>query len=198
MSSRSHDPVAAGRRRLLLIVAVFVAPLVLASAWYALAPQTAPRADMHGTLIEPAQPIAPFDVPKSDGGRYALDDLRGHWTLIHPVGDACGEPCSKRLYDARQIHDALAQDRIRVRRLAVARQGEETSGLAEVLPEHSRLTVLRQGPEGDLMGQLPPTAPGELLLVDPLGNLMMRFPADAPASGILDDLEHLLESSQVG
>ncbi len=198
MSTRSNNPVAVARRRLLLIVAVFVAPVLVAGAWYALAPQIAPRGEMHGSLIEPAQPLESFAASRADGGGYALDDLRGHWTLVHAVGPQCGEACRQRLYETRQIHDALAEDRIRVRRLALAPEGGQTPGLATILSEHPRLTVLRQRPDGDLARQLPATGPAEVLLIDPFGNLMMRFGADAAPRGMLDDLEQLLKTSRIG
>lgn len=198
MPASSNDPVAAGRRRLLLIVAVFVGPLVVAMGWYAVAPQTAPRGDMHGTLIEPAQPVEAFTAPRGDGESYSLEDLRGHWTLIHRIGAECAERCRERLYETRQIHDALGEDRIRVRRLAVAEQGAQTSGLASVMSEHPRLTVLHEHSGAEFSRQLPEVTPGTVLLVDPLGNLMMRFDRDAEPRGILDDLEQLLKTSRVG
>ena len=37
-----------------------------------------------------------------------------------------------------------------------------------------------------------------LFLVDPLGNLMMRFPKDADPSRIKKDLTHLLKVSRIG
>jgi hypothetical protein len=40
--------------------------------------------------------------------------------------------------------------------------------------------------------------PGHLYLIDPLGNLMMRFPRDADPSRILRDIARLLKASQIG
>ena len=37
-----------------------------------------------------------------------------------------------------------------------------------------------------------------IYLVDPLGNLMMRFPRDPDPSKMLKDLQRLLKYSQVG
>ncbi|MEX1080470.1 MAG: hypothetical protein WD382_03655 [Halofilum sp. (in: g-proteobacteria)] len=198
MATSSNEAVAAGRRRLLLIVAVFAGPLLVASAWFAIAPETVPRGGMNGDLIEPAQPLEAFEAPRGNGESYTLDDLRGHWTMLHPVKSECGDRCRERLYDTRQIHDALNEDRIRVRRVAVASEGRATGGLASVLDEHPRLTVLTQPDGGELERQLPPTPAGTVLLIDPLGNLMMRFSPAAEPSGILDDLEHLLKASRVG
>jgi hypothetical protein len=43
-----------------------------------------------------------------------------------------------------------------------------------------------------------PTQAPQLLLVDPLGNIMMRYPASVPGGDVLDDLKHLLKISRIG
>ena len=39
---------------------------------------------------------------------------------------------------------------------------------------------------------------GRVYLVDPLGNLMMRYPVDAKPKGILKDILRLLKTSWIG
>ena len=39
---------------------------------------------------------------------------------------------------------------------------------------------------------------GGIYLVDPIGNLMMRFPADPDPSGVIKDLQRLLKYSRLG
>lgn len=199
MRPDSGDIVRAGRRKLLLLAALFLAPLLAAAGWYFFAPQLAPPPAVHGTLIDPARPLEPFVAPVSGGGRYTLEDLRGHWTLIHVIGAGCDAACGERLYYTRQVRDALGEDRIRVERVAMAARGRETPGLAAVLDAHPRLTVLRAAGDGPLAGQLPAgAADNTVFVVDPLGNLMLRFGPEVAASGMLDDLERLLELSRIG
>ncbi len=198
MPGKSSDTVAASRRRLSLVAAVFVVPLVIAMAWYWLAPQLVPTEPAHGTLIQPARPLDSFTVARDEADPYTRDDLRGHWTMLLAVGNRCGEDCQQRLYDTRQIHDALGEDRVRMRRVAVAREGRRTQGLKRLLERHPRLTVLEQGDDGALARQLPEAAAGTVFLIDPHANLMMRFDPEVSADGILDDLEHLLKVSRIG
>jgi hypothetical protein len=40
--------------------------------------------------------------------------------------------------------------------------------------------------------------PGRVFVVDPLGNVMMRYGADATTKGIQKDLKRLLKVSQIG
>lgn len=198
MPGKDEKAKAAGRRQLLLIVAVFVVPVLVASGWYFIAPRLAPTAPSNGTLITPARPLESFTVTRPDTDPYTLSDLRGHWSMVLPLGSSCGQTCQQRLYDTRQIHDALGEDRIRVRRIVLASDGRRTQGLSALLEQHPRLTVLEQPSDGPLARQFPEAAAGTVFLVDPHGNLMMRFAPDVEADGMLDDLEHLLKVSRIG
>lgn len=198
MPNKGNEEIRRSRRRLLLIVAVFAAPILVAMGWYALAPRLAPAAPAHGQLIEPARPLEPFAVERAGADPYTRADLRGHWTMVVTLDGRCGERCRDRLYATRQIHDALGEDRIRVRRVAIAPNGAETGGLREVLRQHPRLTVLAQRGHGEFARQLPDAPTGTVFLIDPFGNLMMRFGPEATADGILNDLERLLKVSRIG
>lgn len=189
-----------GRLEFLLILALFVVPLLAAVGWYALAPGTAPAPATHGTLVDPARPLEEFSVPVSgDDGAFTLEDLRGRWTLVHVVDRGCETACTERLHYTRQIRTALGRDRQRVQRVVLARAGRATPGLEPVLAEHPDLRILSTAGNRPLRGQLPAgTDARTVLLIDPLGNLMMRFDPDVEPDGILEDLEKLLKLSQVG
>lgn len=189
-----------GRRQLLVVVAVFAVPLLAAVGWYQLAPSTAPAAAAHGTLIDPARPLEPFRLERpGNAGAWTLADLRGRWTLVHAIGPRCEDTCRERLYFTRQIHIALDKDRGRVQRLLLAPGGSATPGLERILDQHPQLTVLAAGPGAPLRRQLPAdTTPETVLLIDPLGNLMLRFGPEVEPDGILEDLETLLKLSRIG
>lgn len=198
MSADEGEAARTGRVQLLALVAVFVLPVAIAAGWYFAAPGLAPSPSVHGTLIEPARPLQPFSVDRADAGPYGLDTLRGHWTLVHRHEGACDEACRQRLYYTRQIRDALGEDRIRVERLVIAPGGRGAPGLADILGEHPRLTVLPAERAAGLTRQLPGAPAGTVFLVDPLGNLMLRFGPDVEPDHILDDLEHVLKLSRIG
>lgn len=188
-----------GRWTLIGLFALFFAPLLLAMAWYAFAPGYTPPSTPNGALIDPARPLEPFRLQSGDGGTLTLDGLRGRWHLVHFVPERCDEACRERLYETRQVRDALGEDRSRVRRLIVAGGGRSTPGLAGVLDEHPRLVVMRGDGRGDFGRQFPAERGNDtVFLVDPLGNLMMRFPPGLPPGDMLDDLEKLLKLSRIG
>lgn len=188
------------RWTLLAVAALFLLPPLAAVAWYYLAPQTAPPVAAHGSLIDPARPLEPFELARPRSTEpFTLAELRGRWTLVHVVGASCDEACRERLYYTRQIHTALNEDQDRVQRLLLAANGRDTDGLTGVLAEHPRLTVLAAGADDPLRRQLPDDLDdASVLLIDPLGNLMLRFGPEVEPKGILEDLEKVLKLSRVG
>ena len=181
------------------VFALFVAPVAIAMVWYWLAPSFAPPPSPNGELIDPPRPLEAFRVPLSNGDELTLSDLRGRWQLVQFVGGRCAPQCRERLYHTRQIRDALGEDRSRVERVVVAEQGGATPGLAEIRERHPRLRIV-EGRGGDpFVSQFPrPYTSVTVFLLDPLGNLVMRFGAGVDPSAVLDDLEHLLKLSRIG
>jgi hypothetical protein len=57
-------------------------------------------------------------------------------------------------------------------------------------------------PDPSLLAALPLPKDGQLRdhiwLVDPLGNLMMRYPPDEPPRGMMEDIKRLLRLSRIG
>lgn len=186
--------------KLLAVVACFGVPLLIAFVGYygfggVLHPD---RLTNRAPLIQPPKPLEPFEETDLAGNPVRLEDMRGRWTLIHILDENCDETCQQALYHTRQVRFALGRRRTRVARLIVTGQSELLGGLQEAHP-YARLVPL----EGDLGGQLAPLlddsgASGQALLIDPLGNAMLRIPADMPPGDLLKDLKKLLRLSRIG
>ena len=161
----------------------------------------------------------------SDGGlgaTWGLDELRGLWTLMYVVEGECGEACERNLYNTRQVRLALNQRKDRVRRVAVVQGPDQIP--EELLAEHRGLVVVGDGTDGDagdgtgareaLVGQVRTAdvdgqaedgtdaggaAPLDgVWLLDPNGNLVLRFAPDLDPSNMLKDVKHLLKVSRIG
>ena len=97
------------------------------------------------------------------------------------------------------MRESLGREKDRVDRVWLV--NDEAAVHAALLPALASSTVLRIAP-APLSQWLEPAAgkrlEDHLYLVDPLGNLMMRFPADidaAAAARVKTDLERLLRAS---
>lgn len=191
------------RARLVLLglIAVFTAPLLLAALWYAEVEQWRPRKQVnHGRLVSPVRPITAFSLQRLDGAPLEQAWLRGRWTMVQIGARDCDLHCQAALFKARQAWLSLGRERERVQRLLVLPSQEAVRRWAPLLEGDSQLTVATAGAGqlAVLQAQFGRSGPGTLLLVDPLGNFMMRYGADAATKGILKDLKRLLKVSRIG
>ena len=187
------------RRTLLLLALVCVLP-VLASyfMFYVWQPQ---GRENNGALLQ-LTPLPQSGLPGL-GGQPALTraELEGRWTLVVAAPAACDAACARALYVSRQARIAQAKEMERVGRLWLVSDGAEPA--ADHLPGTSVADELRIArADAAWLAALPQLAPGTILLVDPLGNVMMRFDdradATAAARALTKDLQRLLKYSALG
>ena len=176
------DAVKRGRLKFALLGAFFVVPVLVSTLawWLDLVPGS--RAN-YGTLIAPRllKPLPP--------------EIRGKWVMVQFAGGACGAGCERKLYLMRQVRRAQGKEMTRIERLwlltdAVAPRAELLAAIEG--------TVLASA--GALAAQFPAerSVTEHVYLVDPLGNLMLRFPRDPEPARVIDDLKRLLRVSGFG
>jgi hypothetical protein len=138
----------------------------------------------YGELIPPR----PLDAP-------AFKPLRGKWVLVTFDAAACGAECEKKLYVVRQVRRAQAAGAERIERLWLVSDGGRPR--PEVLSAIAGTQIRPAAEAGDLTAF--PGEQGEYIyLVDPLGNLMMRYPREPDPAKMIKDLARLLKLSRVG
>jgi cytochrome oxidase Cu insertion factor (SCO1/SenC/PrrC family) len=172
-----------------LIAAVCVAPVLASYVAYYVFPRE--RQVNYGELLPTAAAPTLAGVG-GDGAAFRLDTLRGRWVLLSIAGAVCEEACARGLYATRQARSMQGKDQDRVVRvLLLAGEGATAIALQE---QHPGLRIVR-APDA---AQAFPGAPGTAYLIDPLGNLVLRYPADADIKGIAKDLGRLLKASRIG
>ena len=206
-SEVSRSPSGKGRGQFLLLLVVFLGPLLVASLvyWQAGAWVRGAAGGHHGELLDPARPLSSLPLQTADGVDMGVKDLKGNWTLVYVGSPACPEGCRQALYRMRQAHKAQGRNIGRVRRLYMTQGALPARSSRRFLKaEHPHLTVARPRPEGEALarfrvaGAADMEAPRGIYVVDPNGNLVLRYPQSAPAEGLLKDLETLLKHSTIG
>ncbi len=186
-----------GRLKLLLVLAVCAAPVIASYVMYYLV-KPASRTN-YSMLIEPQRPMPALRFQELDGTVHAPESLRGKWLMISVDGSECPKSCEDKLYHMRQVRLTTGKEKDRVERLWLV---TDQSPLATLLiRQYDGMHILRAD-RAALSAWLPAPADGQLTdhiyLVDPLGNLMMRFPKNANPSETKKDLSRLLRASRVG
>jgi cytochrome oxidase Cu insertion factor (SCO1/SenC/PrrC family) len=187
------------RRMLLLLAAVCIAPVIASYfTFYVIKPHGG--STNYGALIEPQRPI-PGDLSVVDeaGAPLALSSLRGKWLMLAVSPGACDESCAKNLFMMRQIRVLQAAQRERVVTVWLRTDPQPVTAVIKNAYPDTRMFVADPKP---LRDWLPPgkSTPIEahIYLVDPNGNLMMRFPANPDPIKIKADLSKLLTWSGIG
>lgn len=193
------------RRRLQLVglALLFLGPLALSAALYFGSALRPAGHVQHGELLDPARPLPAAALTAADGQALGADFLRHRWTLLMVTDGECDERCAAALEATRVARLALDQDATRVQRVLLADPGcceaSWRGGMASGL-----VTAWLDAKDGrELVAALaapaaPRLLPGQVLLVDPLGNLVMRYAPGTAPQDLLKDLTRLLRLSQIG
>lgn len=182
------------RSKFLLLMGVFVVPVVAAYlAYFGWRPAGHTN---YGELLK-VTPLLQATGTSLDGAPLNLDALRGKWLMVHVGASSCDAACSRQLYLMRQIRIAQGKEQSRIERLWVLT--DRGTPDASLLQAHAGLLVWRPA-DAAFVAQFPgaPNRDGHIYLVDPLGNLMLRFPAEPDAKRMMKDLKLLLKASQIG
>jgi len=181
---------------------VLIFALPVAAAWfYYFNPEFLPEGRANrGELIQPVRPWpADLQLSESDGRAFDAATMADHWTLLTVGRSPCDPACREKLIELRQIRLALGESSLVVERMALlvgnAPQPalgatDELAGTREVVAPPSAVPQLTAvfGPPQEIWNRI--------YIVDPFGNLMMRYAADAPPKDVLKDMERLLKASK--
>lgn len=171
-----------GRLKLLGIGLACAAPVLLATLAYYLN-WTPGSSGNYGALVAP-RPL--------EGEPFTA--LRGKWVLVSFDRAACDPDCERKLYYMRQTRKAQGKEQLRMERLWVVLDGEAPRKDLGALVDGVHVA----SGAGPWLKAFPGEPKDHIYLVDPLGNLMMRFPRDPDPRLVIKDLQRLLKYSRIG
>ncbi len=188
-----------GRWKLLAVVFVCAAPLIFSYLTYYVIKPTA--RNNYGTLIDPRlHPIPPaLGTVALDGKSTPLDSFKGKWVMLQVGAGDCQQVCRDQLVAMRQLRLMQGKAMDRVERVWLI---TDATPLDTMLMRVIDGTHMLRVPPAALAAWLPVEQGGNaadhLYLIDPLGNLMMRFPKNADPAKVKKDIAKLLKASAIG
>lgn len=181
------------RAALWLIIAVAVAPVAASYLFYYF--WEPGRTVNYGELIEP-RPLPEPPLTLVDGSPFRLSQLRGKWVLAMLDSGRCDAACNTKLLYMRQLRLTQGKDMDRVERVWLIVDG--IAPRPDAVEPYRGTWLVRGGSELAGLFPAPATATDHIYLMDPLGNLMMRFPRDPDPRRMIRDLTRLLKASRIG
>jgi len=182
---------------MLAILLVCAAPVIASYfAYYVVRPEGRTN---YGELLLPLQGVDGLAAGGPDGRPFTLAQFRGKWVMLTVDSGACAKACEDKLYSMRQVRLTTGKDRDRVERLLLLTDAAALP--AEIAREHEGMHVARA--QADAVARLFPAAAqasvsDHIFVVDPLGNLVMRFPKAADPNRMKKDIAKMLRVSRVG
>lgn len=185
-----------------LIVLVCVSPILLSNLLYYWMPLSI-EADTHGELLPQAIPLEDFSASEVIAAeRFDRSSLQGDWRLliVENLND-CNQACEAEIVQMRQLRLALGEDLQRVQNTIVLTEPMNSTAKEKFLPAIPHFDILEDADA--LIAQIQSgfgiePYKGGVFLIDPNGNLVMRYPLGDGPEGKTEDLRHLLKYNQLG
>ncbi|MFJ4063713.1 hypothetical protein ACIPW4_00280 [Pseudomonas sp. NPDC089996] len=179
-------PTARGRLQLILILLVVLGPMILATCMYKLQFWVPEGRSYHGAMIGNGE-------SRADIGIAGVDE---RWQLLVSAPQTCAEECQRLVYLVRQIQVGLGRDASRASHALATAQPLASDYEALLGREYPQLQ--RYPLDAQRYMQKVGEAGPQLWIVDPHGNLVLRYDAKVNGKHVLDDLRHLLKLSNIG
>lgn len=188
-----------GRVKMLLVLLVCAAPVIASYlTYFVIRPDG--RTSNYGSLIQPSRSLPEALALRTlDGTAVPARSLKGQWLLVSVGPAACGDACEKRLFMQRQLREMLGRERERLDKVWLLTDEQPLApALRQALEAKPAFTLLR-AEQPAVAAWLAPEAghalEDHLYVVDPMGEWMLRMPANAEPARVKRDLERLLRAS---
>ena len=180
---------AKGRRTLLLLALVVITPVIASYSAYYFFPRE--QRTNYGELL--ATPAPALAGTRTDGQPFALTQLKGKWVLAAGAPGACDASCAGALHATRQARTIQGREMERVQRVWLVT--DDVAPDPALLAQHPDLLVVHVSRSA---AAALPAGADRIYLVDPLGNLVLAFPADPDIRKVAKDIERVLKASRIG
>ena len=187
----NNKKIARARTKLVLLLLVLGSPFILAYvAFYFWKPSGSVN---YGELM-PTKPVPLAGLRELAPG--AANAIKDKWLLLTVGSGKCEAACVQKLYLMRQVRTAQGKYLDRVARVYVVDDGSVPG--ADVMTALEGTALLAATPE--FLRALPAVGDRRvhIYLIDPIGNLVLRYPANPESRGMIKDLARILAVSKLG
>jgi hypothetical protein len=182
------------RRKFVLLLVLLFSPVVISYTLFFMGYR--PGSVNYGDLIEIEKLTGSAGVTQDTNKILRIKDLHGKWVMLTIDSGNCDEACQLKLYYMRQVRTMQNKEMNRIERLWLVDDNEKAD--PELLKNYEG-TLFVNARDSELLEQIPTqeSRRKHIYLIDPMGNLMMRFPENLEPRKMSDDIKRLLHVSQM-
>ena len=183
--------------KLLLIISIFIIPFFISFLMLDdYAEDKKWDTTNYGILIKPVLPINNVMI-KTSSNISNTTEFNGKWSLMYYLKNDCSSLCEENIHMLRQINSALGKDMNRLQRILIHDQNiKHPINLKKLYP--SMIYIYNK--PNNLHGILSAISENQpsIFLIDPLGNVILKYSEDFQGKKLLKDIKKLLKLSRIG
>ncbi len=181
------------RRKFILLLLLMCSPVVVSYALYFF--DYRPESKHYGDLISVVK-ISGKGTNQSDNTILRMKDLHGKWVLVTIDSGDCDQHCQEKLYFMRQVRLVQGKEKHRIERLWLINDDIVPDG---ELSKQYEGTYFVSAKNSEILNfiETEEVQTKHIYLIDPIGNLMMRFPEKIDGTKMGHDIKRLLHVSQL-
>jgi len=182
---------------LLTLFIIFIGPLIAAWWFYSDTNTWKAKKLNHGKLIQPVISVKKVHLYQNNGKVLSFHDYARKWLLIMvQPSQECNNDCKTIVHNLRQVHLALGKKSNRVRRLMISYQQKKSLPVKKFIEANYQnmefFMIDKSQWINSLKNKKINLSQPLVFIIDPLGNLIMYYPADFTMDGLYKDLKRLL------
>lgn len=193
------------RLTVILLVLMFVVPVGAAIVLHSMDGSWKPGHSVNfGELVTPVRPLTELKLKTIDGKDFSEKDLQGVWTLFYVDSSDCDKQCKENLYEVRQSRLGMGGEKERIQRVMLLTDNSKLTEMQPLLDEHFGMVVVTAMDlpavlkNFDFENETAAIKAQRVYIIDPRGNLMMRYKAEQGPRDLVKDLGRLLKYSKIG
>lgn len=187
-----------GRWMMMLVLLACFSPIIASYlTFYVIQPQGGDSYGHINSPLGPAYEMPDLQAQDLQGQRVDLRSLKGQWLLVSVSSGACPKTCQDHLYMQRQLREMLGPDKDKLDWVWLI---DDAAPVPSTLQAAAAQAHTLRLPQAQIAAWLKPEAghalQDHIYVVDPMGNWMMRFPADLQYKKAHRDLSRLLRAAK--
>ena len=187
-----------GRLKLLFIILIFIIPFIYS---YILINEKNIEKTIstsnYGKFVNQIVSINNILYIDSLNNKINSNVLNGKWTLIYYIDKHCDSLCFNNIYLLRQINTALGKDMNRVQRILLINEDKTNTDVIQKTYPHLLIIKNKLNELHNIIKSIK-NDNANIFIVDPIGNVVLKYNQNFNGKKLLKDLKKLLKLSKIG